>query len=116
MNPPQRAEGPSRSPAQALTTTLTTTAAKPQDQDDRTATVQMLTAFAVKYLATGDAAYDWLIVRKCPLCGHAHRHILFEGDATVIERAPSCARHRAYIVTVTDVVPSAVERQHRGAA
>lgn len=62
--------------------------------------------FAVLYLATGSAIYDWLVVRTCPFCGHAHRHLRLEQNAQTIERSPSCAAHRSYLVKVSDVVPA----------
>ncbi|WP_232667898.1 hypothetical protein [Pseudonocardia sp. TRM90224] len=79
----------------------------PQEQrPHRSAGADNLVVAATLFLATGNAAFDWMVVRKCPFCGHAHRHVVFERGATTIERAPSCARHRLYTVTASSVVPS----------
>lgn len=113
MRPPQtRNGGPPAGPA-VIPRSIPTTITKP-DPANRTASEEVLTAYAVKYLAVGDAMYDWVVVRKCPVCGHAHRHVLFETGATVIERSPACRKHLVYRVQITDVVPSAAAR--RGAA
>lgn len=39
-----------------------------------------------------------------------------ERGASTFERAPSCSRHRVYLVKITDVAPSAASRAQRGAA
>jgi hypothetical protein len=117
MSPPQpRNGGPGHHPeAPAATQKISAPITKHDPQKDRTATTQVLVAFATRFLAAGDTTLDWVVVRKCPLCGHAHKHILFEIGASTIERAPACARHRSYLVTVTDVVPSAAERRRSAA-
>jgi hypothetical protein len=113
VSPPEARNG---GPPQAPAAQKITAAAKPQDRSKGTATEEGLTAYAVKFLAAGDARFDWAVVRRCPICGFGHRHVIFEGDVSVIERAPSCARHRSYYVMIVDVVPSAADRRHRGAA
>lgn len=62
-------------------------------------------------------------------CGHVHSHRRSEVEATSIVRAPACAPHTRYRVTITEVVPAsatrpggqialddAIPRQTRGAA
>lgn len=115
MPPPNaRAAGPGTTPDTAATTHKIAAPTKAQ-HPDRTATVQMLVAFATRYLAAGGASLDWAVVRRCPFCGSAHRHVIFEANASTIERAPGCARHRVYTVQITDVVPSAADRGRRAA-
>lgn len=91
-------------------------ATKLQDHTDPTAGVASAVVFGTRLLAAGDACYDRILVRRCCWCGHAHLHIAFEGRKASIERAPSCAKHRTYVVEIVDVVPTAAERMQRGAA
>ena len=83
---------------------------------DRSATIAVVVAFATRMVAAGGARRDWLVVRQCPLCGYPHRHVAFEADPqTVVERAPSCAPWRRYVVRIVDVVPPR-RRARRAAA
>jgi hypothetical protein len=61
----------------------------------------------VRYIASGSARFDWLVVERCPLCSFPHRHIVFETDASTFERAPGCRRAARYRVVVARVVPAA---------
>lgn len=101
---PQNATGgqpASQPPMQKIST-----ATEPQDRDERTAELGGPVAFGTKFLAAGAATFDWVVVRRCPICGFAHLHrLLGERDAQIIERAPSCAPWRTYQVRISDVVP-----------
>lgn len=117
MSPPKQSGGPGHHPEAAATSKIPAATIKPDDRGQATASPQAAVAFGTRYIAAGDASLDWVVVRRCPLCGHAHRHLMFEKNSpSNIERAPSCARHRVYIVRITDVVPTSAERQQRGAA
>lgn len=72
---------------------------------DRSAAAAVVVAFATLMLAAGGARRDWLVVRECPICGFPHRHVAFETNPQAVERAPSCAPWRRYLVRVVDVVP-----------
>lgn len=114
MSPPDmRNGGSARQPNTPATAKIRATITKPE-HTNRSASEEVLTAYAVKYLAVDDARFDWAVVRSCPICGHAHRHVLFEAGASVIERAPACRKHLVYRVVITDVVPTRSRR--RGAA
>ena len=49
-------------------------------------------AAAVRYLASGDAHYDQLVVERCPLCSFPHRHLAFEASVDTFERSPGCRK------------------------
>lgn len=87
----------------------------PQEQPDRSALTGTVEVFGTRLLAAGGAHFDRILVRRCCWCGRAHLHIAFEGPLPRVERSPSCAKHRTYVVTITDVVPAAQEPK-RGAA
>lgn len=111
MTPSKRNAGPLAGPGAA-------THISPHDrteQPDRTTPDTTPVVFGTRLLASGDAHYDRILVRRCVWCSHPHIHILFEHGAQVIERAPACAKHRTYSVEITDVVP-AVPGRSRGAA
>ena len=112
---PKTNGGPGVTSSRPTTNTATATA-RPQVPSQRTATVQEVTVLGTLLLAAGDATHDWIMVRRCSLCGFAHRHLVFEANASVITRSPSCARHRTYRVIISDVVPSVSDRRSRGEA
>lgn len=89
-----------------LATPAEGTAQDPSSRSKRNHNGELPVVFAVLYRAAGTATYDWLLVRCCPFCQHAHRHVRFERDAETIERSPSCAPHRSYRVKVSDIVPA----------
>lgn len=66
----------------------------------------VLVGYAIRYRRVRNQLHDWANVKCCPLCGHAHRHVIFEENTRTIERAPACAPHRRYVVEIVDVVPA----------
>lgn len=106
MSPPTKRSARGANPGAAKTDTAAKQPSRLQDSAE---------VFGTRLLAAGDAHFDRVLVRRCCWCGRAHIHIAFEGPRPTIERSPSCAKHRTYVVTITDVVP-AVPEPARGAA
>lgn len=77
-----------------------------QWRGQRSAPTALVVAYAVLLLAAPGLRHDWLVVWRCPWCGSAHRHLLFDSTTRNVERSPSCARHRTYRVEITSVVPA----------
>lgn len=115
MSPPRKRGGPGgHHPTETATEKIATGTHQQADRPDRSAPTALV-APATLYRRSGRAQHDWLVAR-CPLgTGHVHRHVLYEANATVIERSPSCAPHRKYMVRVTRVVPAAPSLPERGA-
>lgn len=72
---------------------------------ERTAPVALV-GYATRYRQGRGQQHDWAVVRSCPLCRRAHRHVIFEESARTIERSPGCAPHRRYVLEFTAVVPA----------
>lgn len=106
MRPPDAGKaGPATGPA---STSAISASTKKLDRRKGSATTTSVVAFGTRYIAAGESLYDWVVVRRCPLCGFGHKHLLLGEHRTItsFERSPACAKHRKYTVTVTDVVPS----------